>query len=160
MVFRSPIQHYCLRFGNHAACSSVLLFGAGNRNRTYDLIITNDALYQLSYPGAGRDFKALAGVGQFNFVVLMQNKVLHVTRKRPTTLALLEAACGRRINPLTPDAIPWAGQRRYFPVRHRARSRCRHPAPEAWLLHPAPALPAPMHRQSHRYSCGQPATRA
>ena len=26
--------------------------GAGNRNRTYDLIITNDALYQLSYSGA------------------------------------------------------------------------------------------------------------
>jgi predicted secreted Zn-dependent protease len=25
--------------------------GAGNRNRTYDLIITNDALYQLSYSG-------------------------------------------------------------------------------------------------------------
>ncbi len=46
--------------------SIVLLFGsAGNRNRTYDLIITNDALYQLSYSGAGRDFKALAGSGQF-----------------------------------------------------------------------------------------------
>ena len=43
----------------------VLLFGAGNRNRTYDLIITNDALYQLSYPGVVRNFKALAGVGQF-----------------------------------------------------------------------------------------------
>ena len=28
-----------------------LLGGAGNRNRTYDLIITNDALYQLSYSG-------------------------------------------------------------------------------------------------------------
>jgi hypothetical protein len=28
-----------------------LEFGAGNRNRTYDLIITNDALYQLSYSG-------------------------------------------------------------------------------------------------------------
>ncbi len=25
--------------------------GAGNRNRTYDLIITSDALYQLSYSG-------------------------------------------------------------------------------------------------------------
>lgn len=45
--------------------TSVLLFGAGNRNRTYDLIITNDALYQLSYSGAGRDFKALQPVGQF-----------------------------------------------------------------------------------------------
>ena len=61
---RTPIQDACLRFGVHAACSSVLLFGAGNRNRTYDLIITNDALYQLSYPGAGADFKALARVGQ------------------------------------------------------------------------------------------------
>lgn len=30
--------------------------GAGNRNRTYDLIITNDALYQLSYSGVGREF--------------------------------------------------------------------------------------------------------
>ena len=30
--------------------------GAGNRNRTYDLIITNDALYQLSYSGMGREF--------------------------------------------------------------------------------------------------------
>ena len=62
---RAPIQHYCLRFGIYAACSSVLLFGAGNRNRTYDLIITNDALYQLSYSGAGGDFKGLTGVGQF-----------------------------------------------------------------------------------------------
>jgi hypothetical protein len=39
---------------------------AENRNRTYDLIITNDALYQLSYFGASGDFKALAGMGQFN----------------------------------------------------------------------------------------------
>ena len=33
--------------------------GAGNRNRTYDLIITNDALYQLSYSG-GVDSRSLA----------------------------------------------------------------------------------------------------
>jgi hypothetical protein len=30
--------------------------GAGNRNRTYDLIITNDALYQLSYSGEEAEF--------------------------------------------------------------------------------------------------------
>ena len=30
-------------------------FGAGNRNRTYDPIITNDVLYQLSYSGVGRN---------------------------------------------------------------------------------------------------------
>lgn len=30
--------------------------GAGDRNRTYDPIITNDVLYQLSYSGAGRAF--------------------------------------------------------------------------------------------------------
>ena len=30
--------------------------GAGNRNRTYDLIITNDALYQLSYSGRGAQY--------------------------------------------------------------------------------------------------------
>ena len=30
--------------------------GAGNRNRTYDLIITNDALYQLSYSGEGAEY--------------------------------------------------------------------------------------------------------
>ena len=34
--------------------------GAGNRNRTYDLIITNDALYQLSYSGEPR---ILGGMG-------------------------------------------------------------------------------------------------
>lgn len=28
--------------------------GAGNRNRTYDLLITNELLYQLSYSGARR----------------------------------------------------------------------------------------------------------
>jgi hypothetical protein len=56
----------------HAAGSSVLLYGAGNRNRTYDLIITNDALYQLSYSGVGANFKALAGVGQFNCSCLNQ----------------------------------------------------------------------------------------
>src|SRR6187402_2148471 len=31
--------------------------GAENRNRTYDLIITNDALYQLSYFGENGDFR-------------------------------------------------------------------------------------------------------
>ena len=34
------------------------LNGAGNRNRTYDLIITNDALYQLSYSGIKSDILA------------------------------------------------------------------------------------------------------
>ena len=29
----------------------VLKLGAGDRNRTYDPIITNDVLYQLSYSG-------------------------------------------------------------------------------------------------------------
>ena len=38
--------------------------GAGNRNRTYDLIITNDALYQLSYSGAARILGKLAPNGQ------------------------------------------------------------------------------------------------
>jgi hypothetical protein len=37
------------------ACSVRLFNGAGDRNRTYDPIITNDVLYQLSYSGAGRD---------------------------------------------------------------------------------------------------------
>ena len=46
-----------------------MIGSAGNRNRTYDLIITNDALYQLSYSGTGRDFKALAEVGQFKVSV-------------------------------------------------------------------------------------------
>jgi hypothetical protein len=41
-----------------AALVDGLLFitGAGDRNRTYDPIITNDVLYQLSYSGAGREF--------------------------------------------------------------------------------------------------------
>jgi hypothetical protein len=30
-------------------------FGAGDRNRTYDPIITNDVLYQLSYSGEGAE---------------------------------------------------------------------------------------------------------
>jgi hypothetical protein len=33
-----------------------LYFGAGNRNRTCDPIITNDVLYQLSYSGGRREF--------------------------------------------------------------------------------------------------------
>lgn len=38
--------------------------GAGNRNRTYDLIITNDALYQLSYSGEGAEYRQSRGRGQ------------------------------------------------------------------------------------------------
>src|SRR5207342_2609274 len=34
--------------------------GAGNRNRTYDLRITNAPLYQLSYSGLGRGFYRVA----------------------------------------------------------------------------------------------------
>jgi hypothetical protein len=34
--------------------------GAGDRNRTYDPIITNDVLYQLSYSGAGRNSRQTA----------------------------------------------------------------------------------------------------
>ena len=30
--------------------------GAGTRNRTADLLITNQSLYQLSYPGAGQRY--------------------------------------------------------------------------------------------------------
>ncbi len=30
----------------------VVFYGAGDRTRTYDPIITNDVLYQLSYTGA------------------------------------------------------------------------------------------------------------
>jgi hypothetical protein len=32
------------------------LDGAGTRNRTADLLITNQSLYRLSYSGGGRDF--------------------------------------------------------------------------------------------------------
>src|SRR6187402_159644 len=38
--------------------------GAENRNRTYDLIITNDALYQLSYFGENEDFREAWGAAQ------------------------------------------------------------------------------------------------
>ena len=41
-----------------------LVHGAGNRNRTYDLIITNDALYQLSYSGEKRNSRGPRGVAQ------------------------------------------------------------------------------------------------
>ena len=40
--FVSPACEY-LKYGN----------GAGTRNRTADLLITNQSLYQLSYPGMG-----------------------------------------------------------------------------------------------------------
>ena len=30
--------------------------GAGDRSRTYDLLITNELLYQLSYTGMGREW--------------------------------------------------------------------------------------------------------
>jgi hypothetical protein len=30
--------------------------GAGDRSRTYDLLITNELLYQLSYTGTGREW--------------------------------------------------------------------------------------------------------
>ena len=32
--------------------------GAGNRNRTHDLLITNQLLYQLSYAGKAADYNA------------------------------------------------------------------------------------------------------
>ena len=43
--------------------------GAGNRNRTYDLIITNDALYQLSYSGSGADFRETCRPGPVEIAV-------------------------------------------------------------------------------------------
>ncbi len=54
--------------------------GAGNRNRTYDLIITNDALYQLSYSGVLLITLLLAGSVQTNFPAF---SVTYVTA--PTT---------------------------------------------------------------------------
>ena len=35
-------------------------FGAGKRNRTPDLLITNELLYRLSYPGAGLNYSGVA----------------------------------------------------------------------------------------------------
>jgi hypothetical protein len=42
------------------------IFGAGNENRTRDLLITSQPLYQLSYPGFGinRGMRTLRIVGQ------------------------------------------------------------------------------------------------
>ncbi len=45
--------------------AAFFVHGAGNRNRTYDLIITNDALYQLSYSGGSRILGSGGGCGQF-----------------------------------------------------------------------------------------------
>ncbi len=39
-------------------------FGAGNRNRTYDPIITNDVLYQLSYSGVPNSIPASQNWGK------------------------------------------------------------------------------------------------
>ena len=43
-------------WGGAGGCFFSELLGAGNRNRTYDLRITNAPLYQLSYSGEGGQF--------------------------------------------------------------------------------------------------------
>ena len=39
-------------------------YGAGDRSRTYDLLITNELLYQLSYTGGTRGGESLGKSGQ------------------------------------------------------------------------------------------------
>ena len=55
--------------GSEPANSDPLIFprkyGAGTRNRTTDLLITNQLLYQLSYAGFGLEF--VEGRGLFPF---------------------------------------------------------------------------------------------
>jgi hypothetical protein len=52
-------QTRAARKNKNADCgqSAFLFTGAGNRNRTYDLRITNAPLYQLSYSGEGANSK-------------------------------------------------------------------------------------------------------
>ena len=44
-------------------CQPVDFIGAGERNRTLDLLITNELLYQLSYTGEDRDYRQKESVG-------------------------------------------------------------------------------------------------
>ena len=39
-------------------------YGAGDRSRTYDLLITNELLYQLSYTGGTRGGESVGKSGQ------------------------------------------------------------------------------------------------
>lgn len=71
--------------------AGVKISGAGNRNRTYDLIITNDALYQLSYSGESRRFYGGVAVAGKRCVDMDRHRVL---RARPSRHALTCGAIG------------------------------------------------------------------
>jgi hypothetical protein len=52
------------------------MFGAGTRNRTTDLLITNQLLYQLSYAGFGLEF--VEGGGLFRFKASLTRVLLTI----------------------------------------------------------------------------------
>ena len=103
-----------------------LVLGAGNRNRTYDLIITNDALYQLSYPGVVGNFKALAELGQFTVKLRSNYKPgagcgSRIIGDMQTTITIADKSAPTNTNPPVPIAILSAVRTQCFPARHRAR---------------------------------------
>ena len=105
---------------------SYYFFGAGNRNRTYDLIITNDALYQLSYPGVVGNFKALAELGQFTVKLRLNYKPgagcgSRIIGDMQTTITIADKSAPTNTNPPIPIAILSAVRTQCFPARHRAR---------------------------------------
>ena len=105
---------------------SYCFIGAGNRNRTYDLIITNDALYQLSYPGVVGNFKALAELGQFTVKLRSNYKPgagcgSQIIGDTQTTITIADKAAPTNTNPPIPIAILSAVRTQCFPARHRAR---------------------------------------
>ena len=51
-------EQACLRY------TPVWDYGAGDRSRTYDLLITNELLYQLSYTGGIRGGESVGKSGQ------------------------------------------------------------------------------------------------
>src|SRR5690606_35921470 len=74
--------------------------GAGDRNRTYDPIITNDVLYQLSYSGGAADSRGWRACGQRGW----------------------QRDSSRPLNPPAEAAVPWAGRRPCFRARRRVHA--------------------------------------
>ena len=53
--YHGNLQHNCNKYKE--LC---YYFGAGKRNRTPDLLITNELLYRLSYSGVGLNYSGVA----------------------------------------------------------------------------------------------------
>lgn len=127
--FFHPISHTKKKPPLRAACES----GAGNRNRTYDLRITNAPLYQLSYSGDAKGGHSSREPASLQLSGSQQPAIGEDARP----------SLRWRLNPPPAgSAAPWAGRTPCPPARRAVRAgRHWRRAPSGGPARPAPARP-------------------